>query len=949
MTRQYRDWTAPFGPIRVAAWFESFERGFGDAVFNKSDGTLYADGRGVCRFREDGTVNYSDYETGGMVTTTLARVTNTISTNFKTPQVIAQPGPQFILPNETVTQVARFKQVKFGRRSHPDFGLGDLNVCSIPTFEGATNYVITTGCGSVTFNYDPNEGCGTVDPEVRLPVNMACAYGDFFDNVDVVLTARAFNGTTQQFDILAYATNLTTEPVVDSGEGDYTVTESQFGAWHTSVTGHTLTNSGGNGVQPRDRNVFLASATNGVPYQERPPEDQATNALFAALSSPDTRFNALLAMASSAVGTEPATSRRMISISQQVLAANSTSSNLNQFLGAVTQVGVDVATQFRPVIEWQVSSSMSTASGFAVMAFPSSCQGVRGEWRFIFPGTATAGQTQNLQAPQLPPNGAFESYDCQRPPDVGLSLPVMGFCEVTPGAVETVRLDLQNNCNIDFEVDRRYLNPANENTPEGSNPQPLLGEVTDFSALALNPVPAIGTSTRTTYNFLAGGCGDGRIMSNASFSNLPTEQCDQQDLDGRDCTNFLDPQGTPWTGGTLFCNNLPNKPFTPDDQRNDCTFNTQLCARCGNNQTDDGEFCDGTDLPLPNGGQASCSDFDDSTGNPFDEGQGTLSCWANNQTAGCTGPNCFPTDPAGIRACRFNLSLCQRCGNGDQENTEACDMNDFGGRHCTTQLGPEWTNPDPDGSGGNAPTNGLTCTSGCTIQTTNCLPFCGDPDGQGPLARHLDPPEQCDGSIGLSGVTCNQVKGESGWQGPISCNAQNQTGDPNVAPACRFNDNACTAICVDQLVRGGETCDVGAGSGYATSATCGTDEVCGGANASNGSHRCQCVPAFCGDGLFNATIGEECDAGTGTGYTTAGCTGGQVCGQSGVVENANRCECVAAFCGDGITNGQDQCDVGHGNGFADHPVCEAFGAGYQCGQSDRQPQQGPCACVFTGQ
>ncbi|HUC32016.1 MAG TPA: hypothetical protein VMS14_01360, partial [Ilumatobacteraceae bacterium] len=279
MTRQYRDWTAPFGPIRVAAWFESFERGFGDAVFNKSDGTLYADGRGVCRFREDGTVNYSDYETGGMVTTTLARVTNTISTNFKTPQVIAQPGPQFILPNETVTQVARFKQVKFGRRSHPDFGLGDLNVCSIPTFEGATNYVITTGCGSVTFNYDPNEGCGTVDPEVRLPVNMACAYGDFFDNVDVVLTARAFNGTTQQFDILAYATNLTTEPVVDSGEGDYTVTESQFGAWHTSVTGHTLTNSGGNGVQPRDRNVFLASATNGVPYQERPPEDQATNAL----------------------------------------------------------------------------------------------------------------------------------------------------------------------------------------------------------------------------------------------------------------------------------------------------------------------------------------------------------------------------------------------------------------------------------------------------------------------------------------------------------------------------------------------------------------------------------------------------------------------------------------------------------------------------------------------
>src|SRR6185436_1389001 len=117
------------------------------------------------------------------------------------------------------------------------------------------------------------------------------------------------------------------------------------------------------------------------------------------------------------------------------------------------------------------------------------------------------------------------------------------------------------------------------------------------------------------------------------------------------------------------------------------------CGRCGNSttETQTGEACDGTDLSNGVGGpQATCSNFKDSTNMFFDTGAGTLSCFPKSASDACVGPGCSTcvggpqscTDPPRLQACHFNLALCQRCGNGDQENTEPCDGTDFGGKNC---------------------------------------------------------------------------------------------------------------------------------------------------------------------------------------------------------------------------------------------------------------------------
>jgi hypothetical protein len=107
--------------------------------------------------------------------------------------------------------------------------------------------VITTGCGSAAFNYDPSlDACGTITcPEVRLPLNTRAVTATSRTALTCPPAAASVQRcNTQQFDILAYATNLVTEPLSDSGDGSFVVHHTMFGNWHPRLNDHIVTNTG---------------------------------------------------------------------------------------------------------------------------------------------------------------------------------------------------------------------------------------------------------------------------------------------------------------------------------------------------------------------------------------------------------------------------------------------------------------------------------------------------------------------------------------------------------------------------------------------------------------------------------------------------------------------------------------------------------------------------------
>ncbi len=121
-------------------------------------------------------------------------------------------------------------------------------------------------------------------------------------------------------------------------------------------------------------------------------------------------------------------------------------------------------------------------------------------------------------------------------------------------------------------------------------------------------------------------------------------------------------------------------------------------------------------------------------------------------------------------------------------------------------------------------------------------------------------------------------------------------------------DTTTAAVCGNKIIEVGETCDDGnMVSGDGCSSTC--------------------WPEFCGDGIIQSALGEQCE-GTGTRSCAAspGSTSTQAC-QSNCAYGA----CTApAICGDGIVQGTEKCDDGNtvsGDGCSSTCVVEFCGDG----------------------
>ncbi len=213
----------------------------------------------------------------------------------------------------------------------------------------------------------------------------------------------------------------------------------------------------------------------------------------------------------------------------------------------------------------------------------------------------------------------------------------------------------------------------------------------------------------------------------------PNQYGEYLGLDARNCKAYLS-----WTDTRHY---FPS--FTTESQAENLGFATVdfQCGTpvCGNNTTETGETCDGTDLA---GQSCTTQGF---TG-------GTLAC---NST--CSG---------------FDTSGCTTgggavCGNGVLETGEVCDGADLGGQTCQSQ-GFAGGTLSCNATCSGFDTSGCT-TGGCTTQTLYANNF--------------------DATSGLSDWTRGTFNGSSTnvWRGVQSCSA---ASSPNIF---RFGGTGCTS------------------------------------------------------------------------------------------------------------------------------------------------------------
>jgi fibro-slime domain-containing protein len=304
------------------------------------------------------------------------------------------------------------------------------------------------------------------------------------------------------------------------------------------------------------------------------------------------------------------------------------------------------------------------------------------------------------------------------------------------------------------------------------------------------------------------------------------------------------------------------------------------------------------------------------------------------------------------------------CGDGlvDGAHGEVCDQGADNGKgygFCTATcgLGPR--------CGDGVVSDGEECDQGATngTSTATCTAMCKRKCGNGVA----DPGEECDsgtamntGEYGKCSPTCTQGPrcGDGIKNGPEACDdGKNDGSYGTCAPMCLLGPR-----CGDMIVQNtaGEVCDQGAMNSAMSygpnrcDARCrpapycgdkkvdaGFGEVCDdGVNSGlPGSCKTDCTGYIplpsCGDGIVQSN--EQCDEGAANGTLPSACDARcrRKCG-NGVRDEGEGCDdgvnsgaygtcrptCqLADYCGDGVKNGPEQCDLGAAN------AANPYGAG----------------------
>lgn len=346
-------------------------------------------------------------------------------------------------------------------------------------------------------------------------------------------------------------------------------------------------------------------------------------------------------------------------------------------------------------------------------------------------------------------------------------------------------------------------------------------------------------------------CGDNVV-------NQTSEECDGRALSSMysswNCSEF----GSEYVGGTMTCDK-------------NCKLDTGSCvlnpnAKCGNNQIDDKEECDGTAFIDE---AALCSDWDE----VFVSGK--LSCNAD---------------------CTVNTSACavNRCGDGVVRGDEECDKTNFVEGWDTCEK------VDSSFSGGK-----LSCNADCTINTDACIRKCGN--------GKLDADEFCDPNHG------NPIFDPS-WE-KCSDWIDNTTGKLGCTATCDIDFSQCiakpTAYCGDGVLNtSSEECD---GSAFMNGKkTCNDYNgryVSGNLKCTNGCKLdlSDCKAPACGDGELGAD--EECDGDkfmfgikTCAEYSETSYKGGMLKCTDKCRIDTSACVSAGSVCGNGELEEDEFCD-----------------------------------------